>query len=120
MVPKIYQNKTTKVRYIKYKNKKYYIKSTATNKYLIKNFFNIIKQLIAQTKAKKRTAKKRTADKSDQKNAHNQPVATGSSFGSDNSKILSYQQSNKASEEIQKLKAETQKMLEDIYLSQMI
>ena len=43
--PKLFKTKNGK-RYIRYKNKKYIIRSPVSDRYIIKNFVDIIKQLI--------------------------------------------------------------------------
>jgi hypothetical protein len=50
---KLVKNKKTGKRYLRYKNRKYIIKSNATDNYLIKNLLSIVKELIHKKKSVK-------------------------------------------------------------------
>ena len=124
--PVIVKSKKTGKRYIKYKNKRYLVKGTASDRYILKNFFEIIKQLIAQRRrrnTKSMTKKPTTTTKS--------PEITGNSIDAQTiAKIVSYTNTNKEKEiakHIQesslgllaindKLKSETKKLKHKINL----
>jgi predicted nucleic acid-binding Zn-ribbon protein len=89
--PHLIKNKKTHKRYLVYNKKRYPIQSTASDKYLIKNFFDIIKQLIAVKKRRGRSSNKKSTYQ------HHQPLmSTGSN--NDLQKIQSYEVSNKLQE----------------------
>jgi len=54
--PKIVKNKKSGKRYLVLGKHRYIIKSTASDRYLVKNFFDIIKQLIANKKRRYHTS----------------------------------------------------------------
>ena len=72
--PKLFKTKNGK-RYIRYKNKKYIIRSPVSDRYIIKNFVDIIKQLINQRKRRKT---KTTKNVKQQIMNHAQPEISGS------------------------------------------
>jgi len=108
IVPKLVRNKKTGKRYILYNKKRYSINSRASDRYIIKNFFDIIKQLIQKRRRTKRVPK------SELKIQANPPTISGSA--SDLAKIKSYTETNKIREATSKLKkeaAEAVKKIED-------
>lgn len=73
--PKLIKNKKTNKRYLVLGTKKYLINSTASDRYILKNMFDIIKQLIN----KKSRRRRRNNIKKESKHNPKEPTISGSS-----------------------------------------
>jgi hypothetical protein len=87
-LPKLIKNKKNGKRYILFNKKRYVISGNASDRYIIKNFFDIIKELIKQRKRRRSGTMKKN------EKLKITPTMTGSS-AADFAKIHSYEETNK-------------------------